>query len=180
MLRSKPQRWIPELRFGYPPLRNSPKCFWEKLGNFLESFGGSQRQLCIKIRPLLQYPSAPAQDTSELMAEHSMKTIQASLGELYLECCPSIPNRSIPLSQYTFNHSPSVAAAPPFPWSEVQNADFQRLLRHVCNHQNEGEKTGSMLENYSRHCRGFCRGVERGSGSVLLGSNRTAQKEATR
>ena len=52
MLRSKPQRWIPELRFGYPPLRNFPKSFWEKLGFFLESLGGSQRQLCIKTRPL--------------------------------------------------------------------------------------------------------------------------------
>ena len=40
MLRSKPQRWIPELRFGYPPLRNFPKSFWEKLGIFLESLGG--------------------------------------------------------------------------------------------------------------------------------------------
>ena len=52
MLRSKPQRWIPELRFGYPPLRKFPKYFWEKLGIFLESLGGSQRQLCIKTRPL--------------------------------------------------------------------------------------------------------------------------------
>ena len=52
MLRSKPQRWIPELRFGYPPLRNVPKSFREKLGIFLESLGGSQRQLCIKTRPL--------------------------------------------------------------------------------------------------------------------------------
>ena len=51
MLRSKPQRWIPELRFGYPPLRNFPKSFWEKLGIFLESLGGSQRQLWIKTRP---------------------------------------------------------------------------------------------------------------------------------
>ena len=34
--RSKPQRWIQELRFGYPPLRRS---FWEKLANFLERFG---------------------------------------------------------------------------------------------------------------------------------------------
>ena len=50
MLRSKPQRWIPELRFGYPPLRNFPKSFWEKLGIFLESLGGSQRQLWIKTR----------------------------------------------------------------------------------------------------------------------------------
>ena len=52
MLRSEPQRWIPELRFGYPPLRNFPKSFWEKLGIFLESLGGSQRQLWIKTRPL--------------------------------------------------------------------------------------------------------------------------------
>ena len=56
VLRSKPQRWIPELRFGYPPLRNFQKSFWEKLGIFLESLGGSQRQLWIKIRPLLKYP----------------------------------------------------------------------------------------------------------------------------
>ena len=28
------------------------KSFWEKLGNFLESLEGSQRQLCIKTRPL--------------------------------------------------------------------------------------------------------------------------------
>ena len=52
VLRSKPQRWIPELRFGYPPLRNFPKSFWEKLGIFLESLGGSQRKLWIKTRPL--------------------------------------------------------------------------------------------------------------------------------
>ena len=50
MLRSNPQRWIPELRFAYPPLRNFPKSFWRKLGIFLESLGGSQRQLCIKSR----------------------------------------------------------------------------------------------------------------------------------
>ena len=29
------------------------KLFWEKLGIFLESLGGSQRQLCIKTRPLI-------------------------------------------------------------------------------------------------------------------------------
>ena len=52
VLRSTPQRWIPELRFGYPPLTKFPKSFWEKLGIFLESLGGSQRQLCIKTRPL--------------------------------------------------------------------------------------------------------------------------------
>ena len=40
------------VRFGYPPLRNFPKSFWEKLRIFLESLGGSQRQLCIKTRPL--------------------------------------------------------------------------------------------------------------------------------
>ena len=51
VLRSKPQRWIPELPFGYPPLRNFPNSFWEKLGMFLDSSGGSQRQLCIKTRP---------------------------------------------------------------------------------------------------------------------------------
>ena len=44
---SKPQRWMPELRFGYPPLRQE---FWVKLGNF-ESLEGSQRQLCTT-RPL--------------------------------------------------------------------------------------------------------------------------------
>ena len=54
VLRSKPQRWIPELRFGNPPLRNSSKSFWEKLGIFLESLGGSQRQLCIKTQPLIE------------------------------------------------------------------------------------------------------------------------------
>ena len=32
VLRSKPRRWIPELRFGHPPLRNFPKSFWQKLG----------------------------------------------------------------------------------------------------------------------------------------------------
>ena len=53
VLRSKPQRWIPELRFGYPPLRHFSKSFWEKLGICLESLGGSQRQLCIKTRPLV-------------------------------------------------------------------------------------------------------------------------------
>ena len=52
VLRSKPQRWIPELRFGYPPLKNFPKSFWENFGIFLESLGGSQRQLCIKTQPL--------------------------------------------------------------------------------------------------------------------------------
>ena len=56
VLRSKPQWWMPELRFGYPPLRNFPKPFWEKLGIFLESLGGSQRQLCIKTRPLTLVP----------------------------------------------------------------------------------------------------------------------------
>ena len=40
-LRSKPQRWIPELRFGYLPLRNFSKPFWEKLRNFLKSLGWS-------------------------------------------------------------------------------------------------------------------------------------------
>ena len=55
VLRSKPQRWIPELRFGYPPLRNFPKSFWEKLGIFLESLEGSQRQLWIKTRLLLEH-----------------------------------------------------------------------------------------------------------------------------
>ena len=29
VLRSKPQWWIPELRFGYPPLRKFSKSFWE-------------------------------------------------------------------------------------------------------------------------------------------------------
>ena len=37
MLRSKPQQWIPDLRFGYPPLRRVSKSFWEKLGNFPKS-----------------------------------------------------------------------------------------------------------------------------------------------
>ena len=55
VLRSKPQWWIPELRFGYPPLRNFPKYLWEKLRIFLESLGGSQRQLCIKTRPLANF-----------------------------------------------------------------------------------------------------------------------------
>ena len=45
MLRSKPQRCIPELQFGYPLLRKFSKSFWEKLGFFLESLGWSQRQL---------------------------------------------------------------------------------------------------------------------------------------
>ena len=52
VLRFIPQRWIPELRFGYPPLRKFSKSFWEKLGLFLESLGWSQRQLCIKTWPL--------------------------------------------------------------------------------------------------------------------------------
>ena len=51
VLRSKPQ-WIPELRFGYPPLRRISKLFREKLGIFLDSLGGSQHQLFIKTRPL--------------------------------------------------------------------------------------------------------------------------------
>ena len=42
MLRSKPQRRIPELSFGYPPLK---KLFREKLGAFLDSLGWSERQL---------------------------------------------------------------------------------------------------------------------------------------
>ena len=37
VLRSKSQRWIPELRFGNPPLRNFSKSFWEKLRIFLKS-----------------------------------------------------------------------------------------------------------------------------------------------
>ena len=41
MLRSKgSQRWIPELRFGYPPVRNFSKSFWEKLGIFSRKFRG--------------------------------------------------------------------------------------------------------------------------------------------
>ena len=53
VLRSKPQCWIPELRFGYPPLRKfSTALFWEELGSLLKSLGGSQRQLCIRTRPL--------------------------------------------------------------------------------------------------------------------------------
>ena len=43
VLRSKPQRWIPELGFGYPPLRIFSGSFWEKLGIFLESLGWSRR-----------------------------------------------------------------------------------------------------------------------------------------
>ena len=35
LLRSKPQRWIPELRFGYPPLRN----FQNRSGNYSQKFG---------------------------------------------------------------------------------------------------------------------------------------------
>ena len=41
-----------DTRTGHPPLRKFPKSFWEKLEIFLESLGGSQRQLCIKTRPL--------------------------------------------------------------------------------------------------------------------------------
>ena len=37
MLRSKPQRWIPKLRFRYPPLRKFSKYVWEKPGIFLKS-----------------------------------------------------------------------------------------------------------------------------------------------
>ena len=39
VLRSKPQRWITELRFGYPPLRNFPKSFWEN-SKFSQKFRG--------------------------------------------------------------------------------------------------------------------------------------------
>ena len=64
MLRSKPQRWIPELRFGHPPLTRAEKfsrSFWEKLGIFLESLGRPQpqRQLCIKTRPLKESSLQP-------------------------------------------------------------------------------------------------------------------------
>ena len=52
VLRSKPQRWIPELRFGYPPLSKFFESFWEKLGISLESLGWSPRQLCIKTGPM--------------------------------------------------------------------------------------------------------------------------------
>ena len=52
--------WDPNLSGGYQncglgihPLRNFPESFWEKLWIFLESLGGSQRQLCIKTRPLI-------------------------------------------------------------------------------------------------------------------------------
>ena len=38
--------------------RKFPKYFWEKRGIFLEGLGGSQRQLCIKTRPLLRTCSA--------------------------------------------------------------------------------------------------------------------------
>ena len=72
MLRSQPQRWIPELRFGYPPLRNFPKSFWEKLGIFLESLGGSQRQLWIKTRPL-EYPGTTFEQKKSLQASSETK-----------------------------------------------------------------------------------------------------------
>ena len=38
--------------FGYPPLRKCSESFWEKLRNFSRKLRGSQRQLCIKTRPL--------------------------------------------------------------------------------------------------------------------------------
>ena len=41
VLRSKPQQWIPELRFGYPPLRGISKSFWEKLEIFAKVYGVS-------------------------------------------------------------------------------------------------------------------------------------------
>ena len=40
VLRSKPQRWIPELRFGYPPLRKISKIFLGKTRNFSRKFRG--------------------------------------------------------------------------------------------------------------------------------------------
>ena len=40
VLRSKPQRWIPELRFEYSALREFSKSFWEKLGIFLKGLVG--------------------------------------------------------------------------------------------------------------------------------------------
>ena len=62
VLRSKPQRWIPELRFGYPPLRNFPKSFWEKLGIFSKVLGG----LSASSWPLLNPTPGPLQHaTSE-------------------------------------------------------------------------------------------------------------------
>ena len=40
VLRSKPQRWIPELRFGYPPLRSFPKSVLGKTRNSSRKFRG--------------------------------------------------------------------------------------------------------------------------------------------
>ena len=54
VLRSKPQRWIPELRFRYPPLRFFQNRS-ERTRIFLESLGWSQRQLCIETQ-LLEKP----------------------------------------------------------------------------------------------------------------------------
>ena len=47
-------------QFGYPPLRRS---FCERLGNFLDTLGWSERRLCVKTWPLANpvgpYPRTP-------------------------------------------------------------------------------------------------------------------------
>ena len=86
----RPQRWIPELRFGYPPLRNFSKSFWEKLGIFLESLGGSQRQLCTKTWLLMKDESS---SISKDVGSHV--TLSVSLPAPDFQACLSTPGKQV-------------------------------------------------------------------------------------
>ena len=73
VLRSKPQRWIPELQFGYPP----QKFFGIVLGetrNFSRKFWASQRQLCRKPgRYYINYPTTQKYEGFSKPHQHQKK-----------------------------------------------------------------------------------------------------------
>ena len=83
VLRSKRQRWIPELRFGYPLLRFFFKIALEELRIFLESLGWSQRKLCITKPPVRKFNDWRGKNMGSWMCLEATKTlIIKRLGEM--------------------------------------------------------------------------------------------------
>ena len=92
VLRSKPQRWIPELRFGYPPLRNFPKSFWEKHRFFLERSGETD---FLHLLVLMRGGAAPVKtstgnDFPRKYQGFPHKSITSTVAKLWWRFCPSI------------------------------------------------------------------------------------------
>ena len=180
VLKSKPQRWIPELRFGYPPLRNS---FWEKLRTFLESFGWSlgakkstvqsfsatlrvmdvRAQNRGRPRQKVRFPAAPVAGRNFLTPGHPGVRVRNVPGKsgpksLWL-CCFFFPAR-----RGTHRKKPEIAGG--LPASRIKNARVKAWKRgkgpHPC--------TFSFTQPTARFTKGRFRPLRRNPNGLTKGN----------